>query len=278
MAYQCIGTASIALDPLSCAVRKGKAGSVNEHPHGVQKVLEVLAGRTIVEPSSSASAPFSESHGRSPLIKGYIVAYNPNMEEDDGGLLTGGVQDLQNSWIKNVEKTHGHVDVEDYFEWMKRCVHSGANLNLIPAVVPYSPNNHKIPEKPSTIGSKKCPHLKFLVPPPQSRQIIPLRRETLHDVSRVEGALRTLGVISHCVGVKDSAVRIFERQIKKKLYGVFFLSKELKERPLVTPWVMVYRDKKNRLYAYDEVMGAASVGAWDSRSAEEWAGVFCEEL
>jgi hypothetical protein len=65
---------------------------------------------------------------------------------------------------------------------------------------------------------------------------------------------------------------------KKKLYAVFFLSKELKDAPLVTPWVMVYRDKKNRLYVYDEEMGASSVGAWDKRSAEEWGKVFCEGL
>jgi hypothetical protein len=183
-------------------------------------------------------------------------------------------------------------------------VHSDANLNLIPAVVPYCPNNHKMPiiakierysspnildknwefdtdptswspgtredeegewpgpwgdqanwefrsagtslaicddnngEKPSTVtcqcsrldtahgnmshqpndndaGSKKphCPHLRFLIPASQSPRITSFRRETLHDVSRVEETLRALGVVSHSVGVKVSAVRMFELQI-----------------------------------------------------------------
>jgi hypothetical protein len=65
---------------------------------------------------------------------------------------------------------------------------------------------------------------------------------------------------------------------KKKLYAVFFLSKELEEAPLYTRWVMVYRDRKNGMYVFDEVMGAASVGQWESRSPEEWGNVFSEGL
>jgi hypothetical protein len=53
------------------------------------------------------------------------------MKEDDGGFLTGGVQDLQNSWIKNVEKIYDQVEVEDYFEWMRSCVWALAFLSTL---------------------------------------------------------------------------------------------------------------------------------------------------
>jgi hypothetical protein len=56
------------------------------------------------------------------LLKGYIVADNPNMKKDDGVFVTGGVQDLQNSWMKNVEEICDQVEFEDYMEWMRSCV------------------------------------------------------------------------------------------------------------------------------------------------------------
>jgi hypothetical protein len=65
------------------------------------------------------------------LMKGYIVADNPNVKKDDGVLVTGGVQDLQNSWIKNLEEICDKVEVEDYMGWMRSCVWALAFLSAL---------------------------------------------------------------------------------------------------------------------------------------------------
>jgi hypothetical protein len=198
MAYQCIGTTSIVPADYQAVQRLAELG----HVLGLDLDPVVVA---VVELVGRARVLYDQAFGGA-------SDYLPELRLDLG--FTGGRQirvdlDAAGYVVEDPRFDYSYSSTEAIRPETVKTTYSGVTSGTIFTVT----NNHKIPEKPSTIGSKKCPHLKFLVPPAQSPQIIPLRRETLHDVSRVEGALRALGVISHCVGVKVSAVRTFERQI-----------------------------------------------------------------
>lgn len=79
--------------------------------------------------------PSTEEEPSKPM-KGFVMADKPYLKGRDV-LVTGGVQDNTGSWITNTEEVYDTAELNTYFSWLRSCVHSDANLNLIPAVVPY---------------------------------------------------------------------------------------------------------------------------------------------
>lgn len=67
------------------------------------------------------------------LEKGFIVGGKAG--DDRGGMLvTGGVMDIR-EWMAKRTEIEEVVDMDDFSNWVKSCIHSDANLKLVPKVV-----------------------------------------------------------------------------------------------------------------------------------------------
>ncbi|KAF8537403.1 hypothetical protein BDD12DRAFT_225673 [Trichophaea hybrida] len=67
------------------------------------------------------------------LEKGFIVGGRAG-DERGGMLVTGGVMDVR-EWMAERDEIEKTVDAEGFVKWVKSCVHSDANLKLVPKLV-----------------------------------------------------------------------------------------------------------------------------------------------
>ncbi|KAF8247769.1 hypothetical protein K440DRAFT_293492 [Wilcoxina mikolae CBS 423.85] len=67
------------------------------------------------------------------LEKGFIVGGRAG-DERGGMLVTGGVMDVR-EWMAERDEIEKTVDAEGFLKWVRSCVHSDANLKLVPKLV-----------------------------------------------------------------------------------------------------------------------------------------------